>query len=112
MNNIGNIKIEDYNYPLPDNRIAKFPLQKRDMSKLLFQSGNKIEEKKFSELPQLLPSNSLLVFNETKVVKARLLFKKSTGATIEIFCLEPVEPVNDFQLAYHQKSPIIWKPIL
>jgi len=109
MNSTGNIKIEDYNYSLPDNRIAKFPLAKRDMSKLLFQSGNTVEERKFNELPQLLPPNSLLIFNETKVVKARLLFKKSTGANIEIFCLEPVKPVNDFQLAYEQKSPVVWK---
>ncbi len=109
MNTTGKIEIEDYNYPLPDSRIAKFPLGERDMSKLLFQSGNTIEEKRFIDLPQLLPPNSLLIFNETKVVKARLLFKKSTGASIEIFCLEPVEPVNDFQLAYQQKSPVIWK---
>jgi len=109
MSSTGNIKIEDYNYLLPDDRIAKFPLHERDMSKLLFKSGNTIEEKLFTELPQLLPSNSLLIFNETKVVKARLLFKKSTGANIEIFCLEPVVPVNDFQLAYQQKSPVVWK---
>lgn len=109
MNTTGNIEIEDYNYSLPDERIAKFPLEKREMSKLLFSSGNNIEEKRFIELPKLLPHNSLLIFNETKVVKARLLFKKSTGAAIEIFCLEPVEPVNDFQLAYEQKSPVVWK---
>ena len=109
MSTTGNIEIEDYNYDLPDERIAKFPLEKREMSKLLFQSGNNIEEKRFTELPKLLPTNSLLIFNETKVVKARLLFKKSTGAAIEIFCLEPVEPVNDFQLAYEQKSPVVWK---
>ncbi len=109
MNKTGNIKIEDYNYPLPDDRIAKFPLAERDMSKLLFQSGNTVKEKRFAELPELLPKNSLLIFNETKVVKARLLFKKSTGANIEIFCLEPVKPVNDFQLAYEQKSPVVWK---
>lgn len=105
----GKIKIEDYNYPLPDEKIAKFPLQERHMSKLLFSKGEVIEEKQFTDLPKLLLKNSLLVFNETKVVKARLVFKKSTGATIEIFCLEPIEPVNDFQLAYQQKSPVVWK---
>ena len=109
MTTPGTIQIEDYNYPLPDERIAKFPLEERHMSKLLFSNVEVIEEKKFIDLPQLLPKNALLVFNETKVVKARLIFKKSTGATIEIFCLEPVEPVNDFQLAYQQKSPVIWK---
>ena len=109
MNITGEIKIEDYNYDLPDSRIARFPIEKRDMSKLLFQSGNTIDEKRFIDLPELLPLNSLLVLNETKVVNARLLFKKSTGATIEIFCLEPVEPVTDFQLAYQQNTPVIWK---
>lgn len=103
------IKIEDYNYTLPESKIAKFPLSKREMSKLLFQKDGITEEKKFTDLPQLLPKDSLLVFNETKVVKARLIFKKSTGATIEIFCLEPVKPVNDFQLAYQQTSPVTWK---
>ena len=105
----GKIKIEDYNYPLPDEKIAKFPLAERHMSKLLFSNGEVIEEKKFINLPKLLPKKLLLVFNETKVVNARLIFKKSTGATIEIFCLEPVEPVVDFQLAYQQKSPVVWK---
>ena len=103
------IEIEDYNYSLPDEKIAKFPLEERHMSKLLTSKEEVIEEEKFTDLPKLLPKNSLLVFNETKVVKARLIFKKSTGATIEIFCLEPVKPVNDFQLAYQQKSPVVWK---
>lgn len=109
MNITGKIKIEDYNYDLPDSKIAKFPLEKRDGSKLLFQSDDTIEEKRFVDLPDLLPLNSLLILNETKVVNARLMFKKSTGATIEIFCLEPIEPVTDFQLAYQQKSPVVWK---
>ncbi|NQU33358.1 MAG: S-adenosylmethionine:tRNA ribosyltransferase-isomerase [Bacteroidetes bacterium] len=112
MSKIGNIKIEDYNYNLPDNQIAKYPLPKRDMSKLLFQVGGEITEHRFTELPALLPTNSLLIFNITKVVNARLIFKKSTGATIEIFCLEPIEPVNDFQLAYQQKSPVVWKCLI
>ena len=112
MSKIGNIKIEDFNYNLPDNQIAKYPLPKRDMSKLLYQVGGKIAEHRFTELPSLLPPNSLLIFNETKVVNARLIFNKSTGATIEIFCLEPIEPVNDFQLAYQQKSPVVWKCLI
>ncbi len=109
MTEQGKIKIEDYNYSLPDEKIAKFPLEKRELSKLLIKKGAQISEKHFTELPELLPTNSLLVFNETKVVKARLIFKKHTGATIEIFCLEPVKPVNDFQRAYQQKSPVTWK---
>lgn len=109
MLNTANIKIEEYNYSLPDERIAKFPLDRRDKSKLLCRIDDLISEKSFTDLPALLPENALLLFNHTKVVKARLLFHKDTGANIEIFCLEPVEPVSDFQLAYVQKSPVIWK---
>lgn len=109
MNNPYQIKIEEYNYPLPDNRIAKFPLEQRHMSKLLYLKDDNISEKAFYQIPELLSSNSLLVFNETKVIQARLLFKKSTGASIEVFCLEPVKPVNDFQLAFQQKAPVVWK---
>lgn len=103
------IKIEDFNYPLPDDRIAKYPLAQRDQSKLLLLKNQTLEEKKFHQLPDLLPDKSLLLFNETRVIQARLLFKKPTGATIEIFCLEPVEPSNDFQLALQEKPPVIWK---
>lgn len=103
------IHIDHYNYLLPDERIAKFPLEKRADSKLLYFDGIKTFEKQFVDLPSLLPEKSLLVFNETKVVRARMLFHKQTGATIEIFCLEPVEPVNDFQLAFQQTSGVIWK---
>jgi len=109
MANPGNIKIEEYNYPLPDERIAKFPLERRHLSKLLYLKGNNISEKVFYDIPGLIPEKSLLVFNETKVIQARLLFKKPTGASVEIFCLEPVEPVNDFQLAFQQKPPVVWK---
>ena len=107
--NPDNIKIEDYNYELSDERIAKYPLKNRDDSKLLFLNGEQPEDKRFKDIPDLLPSNSLLVFNETKVIQARLLFQKATGATIEIFCLEPVAPTNDFQLAFQKPSPVIWK---
>ncbi len=110
MLNPANINIEEYNYLLPEEKIAVYPLPERDSSKLLFlHSQNVIEEKKFSDLPELLPSNSLLIFNKTKVVNSRLLFRKPTGSVIEIFCLEPVLPVSDFQLAFSQKSPVIWK---
>jgi len=109
MERFTTIKIEDYDYSLPDNRIAKYPLAQRDQSKLLFLKGKTLEEKKFNQLPDLLPKKSLLLFNETRVIQARLLFKKPTGAKIEIFCLEPVEPSNDFQLALQQRPPIIWK---
>ena len=103
------IKIEDYNYGLPDERIAKYPLPERDKSKLLVLKNSHISEHTFFEIPQLIPRDSLLLFNETKVIQARLLFRKESGAKIEIFCLEPVLPVNDFQLALEQKPPVVWK---
>ena len=109
MSHPSTLHIDEYDYPLPDERIAKFPLENRVDSKLLYFNGNTSCEKKFIDLPELLPKNSFLIFNETKVVRARLLFKKPTGATIEIFCLEPVEPVNDFQLAFQQTSGVVWK---
>lgn len=109
MHPTGQIKIEDYNYPLPDERIAKFPLEKREQSKLLFLRDRHLSDRNFFELPDLLPENALLLFNETKVIRARLNFQKETGARIEIFCLEPVEPSNDFQVAFQQPSPVVWK---
>lgn len=109
---IGEIKIEDYNYDLPDQRIAKYPLKRRDMSKLLFLENGNITEKKFHNISNLLQEDSLLLFNETKVIQARLKFHKESGAKIEIFCLEPIEPENDFQLAFQLGSPVVWKCII
>lgn len=109
MLEVGSIQIEEYNYVLPDDRIAKFPLENRDQSKLLHMKNGQLSEKKFVEIPDCLPKNSLLIFNETKVIRARLLFRKKTGALIEIFCLEPVEPSNDFQIAFQEKSGVVWK---
>lgn len=93
LEELKHIPIADYDYPLPDERIARYPLAERDQSKLLAVTPDGIAEHRFFELPQLLPTGSLLVFNDTKVIHARLLFRKETGATIEIFCLEPVERV-------------------
>lgn len=84
-----NIEIADYDYPLPEESIAKYPLEQRDHSKLLIYNRGSIDEAHFYNLPDLLPTDTLLVFNDTKVIHARLLFQKSTGSTIEIFCLEP-----------------------
>lgn len=109
MDQTGKISITDYDYDLPDERIAKFPLEKRDASKLLFYKNGVAKEKKFREIADLIPENALMVFNETKVIRARLIFQKPTGAKIEIFCLEPVEPSADFQLAFQQPSPVVWK---
>lgn len=93
------IRIEDFNYPLPDERIAKHPLKERDRCKLLLrESGGKISEHIFSDIAELLPSDSMLIYNDTRVINARLRFQKSGGgATIEIFCLEPVSP-SDYAL--------------
>ncbi|MEE3385434.1 MAG: S-adenosylmethionine:tRNA ribosyltransferase-isomerase, partial [Prevotella sp.] len=87
--NTKNIRIEDYNYDLPDNRIAKFPLARRDNSKLLIDDKGAIGEDVFYNLPKHIPSGSLMIFNNTKVIQARLHFRKATGALIEVFLLEP-----------------------
>ena len=89
LDELKNIPIADYDYPLPDERIARFPMAERDHSKLLMLRNGTISEHRFYDLPSLLPSPSLLVFNNTKVIHARLFFRKPTGAVIEIFCLEP-----------------------
>ena len=97
------LSISDYTYPLPEERIAKFPLAKRDESKLLLYQSGKIAESKFCQLPVFIPQNALLVFNNTRVIHARLFFKKDSGAKIEVFCLEPVAPpLTEQALAAHQ----------
>ncbi len=93
------IKIEDFTYNLPDEKIAKFPLPERDSSRILICRDGKISDNRFSNLVEILPMDSLIVFNNTKVVPARLIFRKESGAKIEIFCLEPFKPaeyVNSF----------------
>lgn len=89
---IPQIRIEDYNYTLPEERIAKYPLERRDASKLLHYSGGKVVERSFTDISEIIPAGALMVFNDTKVVPARLHFQRETGAHIEIFCLEPVSP--------------------
>ena len=89
LSELKNIRIADYDYPLPEERIAKFPMEQRDHSKLLCLKDGAISEHHFYDLPTLLPKNTLLVFNDTKVIHARLFFQKETGAVIEVFCLEP-----------------------
>jgi len=105
------IRIEDYNYNLPDERIAKYPLPLRDSSKLLEYNDGRISRHLFHELPDLLPEQSLMVFNDTKVVPARLHFKRETGAAIEIFCLRPEAP-NDYNLAFQTKGRCRWKCVV
>ena len=104
----GSINIADYNYELPADRIAQKPLDKRDASKLLVFAGGLISDKQFSGIDSLVPEGSTLVFNDTKVVRARLMFTKSTGGMIEIFCLEPLSPSTDLQIAFSQKSACRW----
>ncbi len=107
MRNPKDIRIEDYNYPLPENRIAKYPVKERDASRLLHLTDGIVKEYKFRDVPALLPAESLLVFNETKVVQARLLFRKETGAHIEVFILEPYN--TDIQTAFQSTVPLQWK---
>ena len=111
---VQDIRIETYNYPLPEERIARYPLAQRDDSKLLVftnATGRVPENRKFRDLADYLPEKSLIVFNNTKVVPARLLFQKETGALIEIFCLEPFEP-QDYQLCFATTSSCRWKAII
>jgi S-adenosylmethionine:tRNA ribosyltransferase-isomerase len=105
------IYISAYTYDLPDHRIAKYPLEKRDRSKLLVYKDNSISHTLFSSLPGILPDDSLLVFNNSKVIRARMKFRKETGAIIEVFCLEPVEPV-DVQQAFETTERTRWKCIV
>ncbi len=109
MYNIPEVDINLYDYPLPQEKIAKYPLPKRDESKLLVLKNGHIQQSIFKEIPGFLPSNSLLVFNNTKVVRARVNFFKSTGARIEIFCLEPANNKVDIQLAFQQSGQVDWR---
>lgn len=107
--NIPDIKIEEFDYQLPQDKIANFPLPERDQSKLLCLRNEKMEDHFFYELPQILKADSILFFNQTRVIHARLHFKSSSGATIEIFCLEPVEPVRTMEQALTVKGTCLWK---
>lgn len=102
------LRIEDYTYTLPDDRIAAYPLQERDASKLLIYDHGHITEDRYRNIAAHTPAGSLLVFNQTKVVNARLLFKKDTGGIIEIFCLEPHSQYPEIQTALLQKNKVWW----
>lgn len=106
--NFGNIRIADYTYDLPTERIAKYPLPERDMSKLLVWDGNSIIDRVFREFPSLADRDSLLVFNNTRVIRARLIFRKESGAVIEVFCLEPHSP-DEFSMNLASGGPVEWK---
>ena len=118
------ILIEDYNYPLPDERIAKYPLSERDQSKLLIYRDGQVSEDTFCRVGEYLPADALLIYNNTRVIQARLVFHKATatpplhnttppyttatGARIEIFCLEPLQP-HDYQLSLGSTDACTWK---
>jgi S-adenosylmethionine:tRNA ribosyltransferase-isomerase len=101
------IRISDYNYPLPDERIAKFPIAERDHSKLLVYRHGEVGEDVFYNLPAYLPDGALMVFNNTKVIQARMHFRKSTGALIEVFLLEPADP-TDYELMFQTTGHCAW----
>ena len=101
------IRISDYNYPLPDERIAKFPIAQRDHSKLLVYRKGEVGEDVFYHLPDYLPKGALMVFNNTKVIQARMHFRKETGALIEVFLLEPAEP-TDYELMFQTTGHCAW----
>jgi len=107
MKEVKEILIDDFDYNLPDGRIAKFPLKERDKSKLLVWKNGKISENSFRNISDFIPENALLVFNNTKVIQARLIFRKKTGAPIEIFCLEPQAP-SDYAQAFAQTQSCTW----
>ena len=108
---IPSLSIKDFNYNLPDEKIAKYPLTERDSSKLLTFIDHHISEKVFKELPEMLPANTMLVFNNTKVIRARMEFEKSTGARIEIFCLEPTGE-TEIQTVFTTKGKSRWNCII
>ena len=108
MAKVYDIRIEDFNYPLPDERIAKHPLAQRDECKLLLYKGGECSEHVFREIPELLPADSTLVYNNTRVINARLRFRKpGGGALIEIFCLEPLTPA-DYALSFASTDGCEW----
>jgi S-adenosylmethionine:tRNA ribosyltransferase-isomerase len=111
MKGFPKINIEDYNYDLPEERIAQYPVKERDSSKLLVFKNGRISEDKFSNISNYLSDNDLLVFNNTRVIRARLKFIKETGATIEILCLEPLTPF-DYEHSFGSADPVEWKCII
>ncbi len=107
-----NISILDYTYHLPDGKIAKHPLAERDASKLLIYKNGKISEDIYRNIVSYIPENSLLIFNNTKVVEARIIFQKPTGGMIEIFCLEPDEQYGNISNALLQQKKVFWKCLI
>lgn len=108
---IPEIRIEDYTYFLPDERIAKYPLPERDASKLLIYKNGSCEENVFRNISDFLPEHSIMVFNNTKVVPARLFFRRKTGAHIEIFCLQPIDPA-EYNTVFNVTETCVWRCVV
>lgn len=108
---IPQIHIEDFSYPLPDERIAKYPLEERDASKLLIYRDGQVGERKFRNLAEELPAGSLMIFNDTKVVPARLFFRRATGAHVEFFCLDPNDPA-EYNTNFAATERCRWKCVI
>ena len=106
------ISILNYTYSLPEDRIAAFPLQERDASKILIYKEGSLQEDQFKNIAKYLPAGSLLVFNNTRVIKARILFKKPTGGVIEIFCLEPWDALNEYSTIMAKKEKLRWRCLI
>jgi S-adenosylmethionine:tRNA ribosyltransferase-isomerase len=104
-----NLSINHFDYDLPEEKIALYPLDNRSQSRLLIYKEGNISEDIYQHIADHLPKNSFLVFNDTRVIKARILFKKSTGSVIEIFCLEPHEKINDYAIILQQENTTQWK---
>lgn len=107
-----NLSISDFDYSLPEDKIAVYPLPERDQSKLLIYKNSVISEDIYRNITNYLPEKSFLIFNDTKVIKARILFQKPTGGMIEIFCLEPYEKINDYAIILSQKKSTRWKCLI
>lgn len=103
------ILIDDFNYELPEEKIAFFPVSQRDQSKLLVYQNGHITDAHFADLPNFLTPDYRLIFNDSKVIHARLLVHNATGAAIEIFCLEPLQPTTEIANAFTQTGPVVWK---
>ena len=111
MVHVRQISILNYTYSLPDEQVATYALEERDQSRLLIWNNREIRDEHFYNLPEYLPEESMLVFNNTRVIRARLFFRKETGAKIEIFCLEPLTPA-DYALSFSQTESCRWKCIV
>lgn len=106
------INIDNYNYELPRERIAEYPVSRRDSSQLLVMDGRAIRSDHFYNIHNYLPQGGLMVFNNTRVIRARLMFRKDTGARVEVFCLEPVEPTAEINHAFEAGAPVVWKCLI